>query len=157
MAMRGTARVRSTNDDGQAPTTVRLPAGHGGVGDSSPELLVDGEGRENRLGSGVFPMRWGYDGQRRSCDGEEGGEGELDAPRMKNGKRGLGSAHRGRARDGGGGRTATVSFGPGDGAVGTSAVGTGEARRRRQHGGDFWTAGRNGCCRDAGALSRQRT
>jgi hypothetical protein len=32
-------------------------------------------------------MRWGYGGRRRSCDGEEGGEGELDAPRMKNGER----------------------------------------------------------------------
>jgi hypothetical protein len=33
------------NGGGQAPTTVRLPAGHGGGEDSSPELLVDGEGR----------------------------------------------------------------------------------------------------------------
>jgi hypothetical protein len=32
-------------------------------------------------------MRWGYGGRQRSCDGEEGGEGELDAPRMKNGER----------------------------------------------------------------------
>jgi hypothetical protein len=31
-------------------------------------------------------MRWGYDGRRWSCDGEEGGEGELDAPRTKNGE-----------------------------------------------------------------------
>jgi hypothetical protein len=32
-------------------------------------------------------MRWGYGGRRWSCDGEEGGEGELDAPRTKNGER----------------------------------------------------------------------
>jgi hypothetical protein len=32
-------------------------------------------------------MRWGYGGRRRSCDGEEGGKGELDAPRTKNGER----------------------------------------------------------------------
>jgi hypothetical protein len=32
-------------------------------------------------------MRWGYDGRRWSYDGEEGGEGELDAPRTKNGER----------------------------------------------------------------------
>jgi hypothetical protein len=31
-------------------------------------------------------MRWGYGGRRRSCDGEEGGEGELNAPWMKNGE-----------------------------------------------------------------------
>jgi hypothetical protein len=31
-------------------------------------------------------MRWGYGGRRWSCDGEEGGEGELNAPRMKNGE-----------------------------------------------------------------------
>jgi hypothetical protein len=28
-------------------------------------------------------MRWGYSGRRRSRDGEEGGGGELDAPRTK--------------------------------------------------------------------------
>jgi hypothetical protein len=53
-------------------------------------------------------MRWGYGGRRWSCDGEGGGGGELDAPRTKNGERGLGFAHRGCARDGGGGRTAMV-------------------------------------------------
>jgi hypothetical protein len=53
-------------------------------------------------------MRWGYGGRPRSYDGEEGGGGELVAPRMKNGERGLGFAHRGRARDSGGGQTATV-------------------------------------------------
>jgi hypothetical protein len=32
-------------------------------------------------------MRWGYGGRRWSCNGEEGGEGELNAPRTKNGER----------------------------------------------------------------------
>jgi hypothetical protein len=32
-------------------------------------------------------MRWGYGGRWRSCDGEERGGGELNAPRMKNGER----------------------------------------------------------------------
>jgi hypothetical protein len=48
------------NDGGRAPTTVRLPAGHGGGEDSSPELLID-------------------------C--EEGGEGEIDAPWKRNDER----------------------------------------------------------------------
>jgi hypothetical protein len=103
-------RLYLENGGGRAPTTVRLPAGHGGGGDSSPELLVDGEGGENRLSGGVFLTRWGYGGRWRSCDGEEGGGGELDAPRTKNGER------RARAtltvdecRDGGDGRT-TMSF-----------------------------------------------
>jgi hypothetical protein len=34
-----------------------------------------------------FPTRWGYGGRRRSCDGEEGGEGELNAPRKRNNER----------------------------------------------------------------------
>jgi hypothetical protein len=49
---------------------VRLPAGHGGGVDS-----------------GVFLTSWGYGGRRRSCDGEEGGKGEFDAPRTKNSER----------------------------------------------------------------------
>jgi hypothetical protein len=31
-------------------------------------------------------MRWGYGGRRWSCNGEEGGEGELDAPRTTSGE-----------------------------------------------------------------------
>jgi hypothetical protein len=31
--------------------------------------------------------RWGYGGRWWSCDGEEGGEGEIDAPRKRNGER----------------------------------------------------------------------
>jgi hypothetical protein len=34
------------SDGTRAPTAERLPAGHGGGGDSSPELLVDGKGKE---------------------------------------------------------------------------------------------------------------
>jgi hypothetical protein len=53
---------------------VRLPAEHGG-------------GEENRLDGGVFLTRWGYGGRRWSCDGKEGEEGELNAPRTKDGER----------------------------------------------------------------------
>jgi hypothetical protein len=35
------------NDGARAPTAERLPAEHGGGGDRSPELLVDGEGEQN--------------------------------------------------------------------------------------------------------------
>jgi hypothetical protein len=49
------------NDGSRAPTTVRVPAGHGGGGDSSPELLVDGEG-EKTGSAAVFSdevrLRW---------------------------------------------------------------------------------------------------
>jgi hypothetical protein len=46
------------NGGGRAPTTVRLPTGHGGGGDSSPELLVDGEG-EKTGSAAVFFRRGG--------------------------------------------------------------------------------------------------
>jgi hypothetical protein len=42
------------NDGARAPTAERLPAGHGSGGDSSPELLVDGEGEKNRIGGDVL-------------------------------------------------------------------------------------------------------
>jgi hypothetical protein len=42
------------NGGARAPTAERLPAGHGGGGDSSPELLVDGEGEKNQIGGGVL-------------------------------------------------------------------------------------------------------
>jgi hypothetical protein len=42
------------NGSARAPTAERLPAGHGGGGDSSPELLVDGEGEKNWIGGGVL-------------------------------------------------------------------------------------------------------
>jgi hypothetical protein len=40
--------------DGRVPTTVRLPAGHGGGGDGSPELLVDGEGEKTDSAAAFF-------------------------------------------------------------------------------------------------------
>jgi hypothetical protein len=47
---RGRRRRHSGRGDAnggcRAPTTVRLPAGHGGGGDSSPELLIDVEGEK---------------------------------------------------------------------------------------------------------------
>jgi hypothetical protein len=43
------------NGGGRAPTTVRLPAGHGGRNASSPELLVDGE--EKKSGSAAASLR----------------------------------------------------------------------------------------------------
>jgi hypothetical protein len=73
-------------------------------------------------------MRWGYGGRWWSCDGEEGGGGELDAPQTKTarGGGGLGFAHHRCAHDGGGGRT-KMSFGHG----------------RRRGFGQQWRRGRN--------------
>jgi hypothetical protein len=45
------------NGGGRAPTAVRLPAGHGGGEDSSPELLIDSEGKES--GSAAVFFRQG--------------------------------------------------------------------------------------------------
>jgi hypothetical protein len=42
------------NGGGQAPTTVRLPVGHGEGGDSSPELLVDSEGEKTGSAAAFF-------------------------------------------------------------------------------------------------------
>jgi hypothetical protein len=55
-------RVRPSSGDGangggRAPTTVRLPVGHGGRHASSPELLVDGE--EKKSGSTAASPRRG--------------------------------------------------------------------------------------------------
>jgi hypothetical protein len=48
---RGRRRCHSgrggANGGGRAPTTLRLPAGHAGGENSSPELLVDGEGKKS--------------------------------------------------------------------------------------------------------------
>jgi hypothetical protein len=63
-------------------------------------------------------MRWGYGGRRWSCDGEEGGEAEIDAPWTKNGE--------GRAR-----ATFTVVV-----------LATAEAVGQRRRLGRAWTAGR---------------
>jgi hypothetical protein len=96
-------------------------------------------------------MRWGYGGRRRSCDDEEGGEGELDAPRTKNGeRRARAMLTVNEARDGVG-RTH-------NGGIQTRwRRGFGQRRRRGRDGarrgdvGDFGqpvgTAGRNGAVR----------
>jgi hypothetical protein len=99
-------------------------------------------------------MRWGYGGRQRSCDGEEGGGGELDAPRTKNDKR------RARAtltvdesHDGGDGRTVT-SFRHG------RWRGFGQRRRcgrdRARRGEAVRTAGRNATSQNGAALSGRR-
>jgi hypothetical protein len=105
-------------------------------------------------------MRWGYSGRRWSCDGEEGGEGELDAPRTKNNER--------RAR-----ATLTVDVLAMAEAAGQLRSGrsdsddrlrTGRRRSRDEHCQDgrgeavrTATAARSERrCRDAGAQSRQR-
>jgi hypothetical protein len=83
-------------------------------------------------------MRWGYGGGRWSCNGEEGGGGRVSS--TLHGRR----TTRGELRrhspwscsrrwrrpdsDGRGARTATIGFGPGDGAVGTSEEGGVEVR-----------------------------
>jgi hypothetical protein len=102
-------------------------------------------------------MRWGYSGRRRSCDGEEGGEGELDAPRTKNGERRaratltvdvLATAEAAeQRRSGRSDRDGRLRTGRRRGRDERGAV-----RRRRQRGGDFLTAGRNG----AALLGRRR-
>jgi hypothetical protein len=67
----------------RASTAERLPAGHGGGGDSSPELLVDGEGEKNWISGGVLRRGEGSSGRRRSCDGEEGEGARLNVPQKK--------------------------------------------------------------------------
>jgi hypothetical protein len=46
------------NGGGRAPTTVRLPVGHGGRHASSPELLVDGEEKKS-ISTAASPRRGG--------------------------------------------------------------------------------------------------
>jgi hypothetical protein len=125
----------------------RLPAGHGGGGDRPPELLVDGEGENNRISGGVLRQGEGSGGRRQSCDGEEEEGAKLNVPRKKSGKKGLGlrspwtSSRRRRRPDSDGGvlgqhRSALDTD---DGAVGKSAR---EARRWRgsDSGGAVGTA-----------------
>jgi hypothetical protein len=121
-------------DDTQAPMVERLPAGHGDGGDSSPELLVDGEGEKNRIGGGVLRRGEGSGGRRRSCVGVEGEGARLNIPWKKKRQEGarvpltvkeLATAEtseqrRWRAR------TATAALDTDDGVVGMSAC---EARR----------------------------
>jgi hypothetical protein len=77
------------NDGARAPTAERLPAEHGGGGDRSPELLVDGEGEKKRIGGGVLrPVADGGPAmgrsERISADGrreKRGGAGALTGAR----------------------------------------------------------------------------
>jgi hypothetical protein len=118
-------------DGTQAPTVERLPAGHGDGGDSSPELLVDGEGEKNRIGGGVLRRGEGSGGRRRCWVGVEGEGARLNIPWKKKWQEGarvpltvkeLATAEtseqrRWRAR------TATAAPDTDDGAVGMSACG----------------------------------
>jgi hypothetical protein len=135
----------NANGGGRAPTTVRLPIGHGGRNASSPELLIDGE--EKKSGSATAFLRRGgatvasggptmvrREGRVSSTlHGRRTARGEL-------GRRSPWSCSRWRRhpdRDGRGARTATIGFGPCDGAVGTSeARQLGEQRARGRCRGD---------------------
>jgi hypothetical protein len=142
-----------TNGGGRAPTTVRLPDGHGGRNASSSGLLVDGEKKSSsavvflRRGgatvAGGGPVTVRREGRVSSTlHGRRTTRGEL-------GRRSPWSCSRRRRRpdsDGRGARTATVGFGLGDGAVRMS-----EARRlgeRRARGRCRGGAG-EASCRDA--------
>jgi hypothetical protein len=78
------------NGAARGPTAERLPAGHGGGGDSKPELLIDGEGEKNRISCSVLRRGEGSGGWWQSCDGEEEEGAKLNVPRKKSGKKGLG-------------------------------------------------------------------
>jgi hypothetical protein len=114
------------NGSGRAPMTVRLPAGHGGWNASSPELLIGGE--EKKSGSAAAFLRRG------------GATVAGSSPATVRRRRSPWSCSRRWRRpdsDGRGARTATVGFGPGDGAVGTSEVRLlGEQRARGPDRGD---------------------
>jgi hypothetical protein len=127
------------NGGGRAPTMVRLPAGHGGGKNSSPELLVDGEGKNSTsavafLRRGGATMAGGGPAMVRregkvssTLHGRRTARGEL-------GRRSPWTCSRRRRwldSDGRGARTATVGIGPGDGAVGTLREGRGELGQRR--------------------------
>jgi hypothetical protein len=77
-------------DGARATTAERLLAGHGGGGDSSPELHVDGAGEKNRIGGGVLQRGEGSGGRRWSCVRVEGEGARLNIPRKKKQQEGLG-------------------------------------------------------------------
>jgi hypothetical protein len=122
-------------DGARAPTAERLPAGHGGGGDSSPELIVDGKGEENRIGGGVLRRGEGSGSRRRSCVGVEGEGGRLNTPRKKSSKRGLGplspwtSSRRWRRPDNDGGTLGQrrSALDTDDGTVGTAHARQGDS------------------------------
>jgi hypothetical protein len=125
-----------------------------------PELLVDGEGKKYGSTTAFFrrggatvagggPVTVGREGKVSSIlHGRRTARGEL-------GRRSPWTCSRQRRRpysDCRGARTATVGFGPGDGVIEMSAVGTGEARRREA----VRTAAASQSerrCRDAGVRS----
>jgi hypothetical protein len=143
------------NGGGRAPTTVRLPAGHWGGENSSPELLVDGEGKKSS--SAVAFFRRG--GATVACGGpatvrREGKvSSTLHGRRTARGELGRRSPWTKLATtlDG---RTA-AGFGHGGGAAsdsGYDAVRTGRGDSD-SGGGAVGTARR---CRDTGMRFRQR-
>jgi hypothetical protein len=91
-------------------------------------------------------MRWGYGGRWWSCDGEEGGESELDAPRTQNSERRawatltVDEARDGVGRPDSGGGAASdsgngvVETGRGGSDSGGGAVGTVRSERRDRNG-----------------------
>jgi hypothetical protein len=150
------------NGGGRAPTTVRLPTGHGGRGDSSLELLVDGQGEKTSLAAAFFRRGGATVASGGPAMGRREGEVSLTLHRQKRREgarlRSPWACSRRQRRpdsDGRGARTTTVGFGPGDGAVGMSAIGMGEARQREAVR-TAPAARSERRCRDAGARSRQR-
>jgi hypothetical protein len=144
------------NGGGRAPTTLRLPAGHGGRNASSPELLVDGE--EKKSGSAAAFLRRGGATVAGGGPATVRREGRVSSTlhgrrtvRGELGRRSPWSCSRRRRRpgsDGRGARTATVGFGPGDGAVEMSeARRLGERRARGRCRGDGGAG--EVSCRDA--------
>jgi hypothetical protein len=93
---RGLRSLASARDGAARRTPERSPLprarrGAAGVDATAAETeqtaaVEHPRGEEIRLSGGVSPTRWGYSGRRWSCDGEEGGEGEINAPRTKNGE-----------------------------------------------------------------------
>jgi hypothetical protein len=155
----------SANSGNRAPTTLRLPAGHGERNTSSPELLVDSE--EKKSGSTAAFLRRGgamvagggpamvrREGQvSLTLHGRRTARGELGrcSPWMK-----LATASDGRTTTVGAlGQRRLASdrgsgFGPGERAVGT-------ARVRRGDGADSGARSGGGGASEAGCRDARRT
>jgi hypothetical protein len=152
------------NGGGRAPTTVRLPVGHGERHASSPELLVDGE--EKKSGStAASPRRGGATvagggpvtvrRKRRVSSSSTGEEWRGEALE----RRSPDEARDGEGGGNGGGSDSGVWH------LQTGACGHGWSGRQGRTRGRGWAerasaarlsaARREMCCRDA-ALSRQR-
>jgi hypothetical protein len=147
------------NGGGRAPTTVRLPARHGEGENSSPELLVDGEGEQTSLAAAFFRRGGATVVGCGPAMGRREGEVSSTLHGWKTTRGGLRrrspwtnlataeTAGQRRPSDTDGG----VASDSGGGAVGTER---GEARRVRQ---PVVTrpVGTGRRCQDAGARSRQ--